>query len=95
MAAAAERHRERDVCGGDSGATVRRQRWWVRRQTSSDSHTFKRHRHANVRAFVLGQGRRDDGADSIIIGNSGARGEVHRGRRDADEDKGNADDTIC
>jgi hypothetical protein len=28
---------------------------------SSKAHAFKRHRHANVRAFVFGQGRRDDG----------------------------------
>ena len=57
--------------------------------------SFERHRHAEVSAFVLGRGRRDDGADCVIVGNSGARGDVHRGRRGADEAEGDADDTIC
>ena len=56
---------------------------------------LRTHRHADVRAFVLGRGQRDDGADSVIVGNSGARGDVHRGRRGADEAEGDADDTIC
>ena len=62
---------------------------------SSDARAFERHRHSDVRAFVLGRGRRDDGADCVIVGNSGARGDVHRGRRGADEAEGDADDTIC
>ena len=33
----------------------------------------------SVRAFVLGQGRRDDGADGVIVGDSG--GDVHHGGR--------------
>jgi hypothetical protein len=61
---------------------------------SSDACAFKRHRHADVRAFVLGQGRRDEGADCIVVGNSGARGDVHRGHRGADEAEGDADNTI-
>ena len=62
---------------------------------SSDARAFDRHRHADVRAFVLGRGRRDDGADCVIVGNSGAHGDVHRGRCGADEAEGDADDTIC
>ena len=43
------------------------------------THAFKRHRRANVRVFILGQGRRDDSADGIIVVGSdgGARGDVH------------------
>jgi hypothetical protein len=67
---------------------------WLQ-QLSSDARAFERHRHADVRAFVLGRGRRDDSADCVIVGNSGARGDVHHGRRGADEAEGNADDTIC
>jgi hypothetical protein len=33
---------------------------------------FERHQHTNVCAFVLGQGRRDDGAKGVIVGNSTA-----------------------
>jgi hypothetical protein len=62
---------------------------------SSDARAFERHRHAIVRAFVLGWGRRDDGADCIVVGNSGARGNVHCGRCGADKAEGDADDTIC
>ena len=62
---------------------------------SSDARAFGHHQHVNVRAFVLGRGRRDDGADSFVVGNSGTRGDVHRGRHGADEAEGNADDTIC
>ncbi len=58
---------------------------------SSDARAFERHRHANVRAFVLGRGRRDDGADSV---DSSACGDVHRGHRGADKAEGDADDTI-
>ncbi len=66
-----------------------------RQQLSSDARAFKCHQHAYVRAFVLGPGRRDNGADCVIVGNSGTRGNVHRGRRGADEAEGVADDTIC
>ena len=62
---------------------------------SSDARAFERHRHADVRAFVLGRGWRYDGADCVVVGNSGAHGDVHRGRRGADEAEGDADDTIC
>ena len=62
---------------------------------SSDARAFEHHRHANARAFVLGQGRRVDCADCIVVGNSGTRGGVHRGHHSADEAKGDTDDTIC
>ena len=62
---------------------------------------MRRHQRADVRVFVLGQGRREDSANGIVIVGSdgGARGDVHRGRRcaatankDAD---GDADDIVC
>jgi hypothetical protein len=62
---------------------------------SSDTRAFEHHRHANARAFVLGQGRKDDCADCVVVGNSGARGDVHRGRRGTDKAEGDADNTIC
>jgi hypothetical protein len=40
-----------------------------------------RHQRVDVRAFVIGQGRRDDG---VIGGDS--RGDIHRGHRGADDD---------
>jgi hypothetical protein len=54
----------------------------------------------DIRVFILGQGQRDDSADSIVvIGSDGvARGDVHHGRRctaAADEDaNGDADDIV-
>ena len=72
----------------DRGATARP-------TPSSNARAFKCHRHTNVRAFILGRGRRDNGADCVIAGNSGAREDFHRGRRGADKAKGDADDTIC
>ena len=49
--------------------------------------------------FVLGQGRRDDGADGIVIvgGGGGAHGDVLHGRRGRADDYGNADcdDILC
>jgi hypothetical protein len=81
--------RQRDV-GGSS--TVRE---------CADAHAFKRHRRADVRVFVLGQGRRDNSVDSIVVvGSNGiARGDVHRGCRcaaAADEDaNGDANDIVC
>jgi hypothetical protein len=62
---------------------------------SSDARAFERHRHTDVHNFVLGRGRRYNGADCVVVGNSGARGDAHRGRRGADEAEGDADDTIC
>ena len=62
---------------------------------SSNTRAFERHQHADVRAFALGWGRRFDGADCVVVGISGARGDVHRGRRSADKANGNAGDTIC
>ncbi len=79
-------------------AAAARWRWWNwwqraekveatvtgwRQQLSSDARAFKRHQHADLPTFVLGRGRRDDGADCVIVGNSGARGDVHHGRRSA------------
>jgi hypothetical protein len=55
----------------------------------ADARAFERHRCADVCAFVLGQGRRDDGADGIIVGNSG--GDVHRGGRGTDDGDGDDD----
>ena len=63
----------------------------VRKHT--DARAFERHQCADVRAFVLGQGWRDDGADGVVVGNSG--GDVHRGGRGTDDGDGNADDILC
>ena len=98
--------RWRRQLGGGSGSMAaaarwRWRKWWQRvamveatvtgwrRQLSSNA------RHANVRTFVLGQRWRDNGADYIIVGKSGARGNVHHGRRGTDKAKGDADDTMC
>ena len=94
---------------GRQSAAVATWRWWKQIQrwlrrgqatinktaAATDAHAFERHQHADVRAFILGRGRRDNGADCVIVGNSGARSDVHRGRRGADEAEGGADDTIC
>ena len=48
--------------------------------------------------FVLSQGRRDNGADGIVVGGGGgAHGDVHRGRRGSANDYGDADcdDILC
>ena len=78
------------------------QRWLRRGQATTNktgaatnAHAFKRHQHANVRAFVFRQGQREDGADSILNCNSSACGDVHRGRHSADESEGDAEKTIC
>ncbi len=90
-------------------AAVATWRWWKRIQrwlrrgqatinktaAATDAQAFERHRHADVRAFVFRRGRRDDGADGAVVGNSSARGDVHRGRRGADESEGDADNIIC
>ncbi len=70
-ATAAARWQQRVGCGGFTG-TVRE---------CADAHAFKRNQRANVHIFVIGQGRRDDSADSIVVVGSdgGARGDVHRG----------------
>ncbi len=49
----------------------------------ADARAYERHQRADVRAFVLGRGRRDDNANDIVIvgSNAGAHGDVHRGRR--------------
>ena len=80
----------------DSAAATNEDRGATAQPTpSSNARAFERHQHADVRAIVLGRGQRGDGADCLIVGNSGACGHVHGGRRSADEAKGNADDTIC
>ncbi len=67
----------------------------------ADAHPFECHRRANVRVFVLGQGRRDNSVDSIVVvGSDGvARGDDHRSRRCAaaanDDAGGDADDIVC
>jgi hypothetical protein len=45
----------------------------------ADTRAFERHQCANVRAFVLGQGQRDDSANCIVVvgSNGSARGDVH------------------
>jgi hypothetical protein len=48
--------------------------------------------------FVLGRGRRDEGADGIVVGGGGgAHGDVHRGRRGSADDYGDTDcdDILC
>jgi hypothetical protein len=37
----------------------------------------------------------EDGAAGVVVVDSGARGDVHRGRRGAEDAKSNADDNIC
>jgi hypothetical protein len=59
----------------------------------ADARAVEHNQCADVRAFVLGQGRRDDGADSIIVGTSG--GNVQGGGRGNDDGHGNADDILC
>ena len=60
-------------CSGFTG-TVRK---------CANTRAFECHQHANVRVFVLGQGRGDDSADGIVVVGSdgGARGNAHRGRQ--------------
>ena len=56
---------------------------------------FKCHQYAKVYAFVLGQGRRDNSTNDVVVGDSGACGDIHRGRYSADNTEGSADDIIC
>ena len=87
--AAAGRQWERDICGGDGCVTARR-RWCL-------AHAARRWQFCRCSSavFVLGRGRRDDGADGVVVGNSGARGNVYRGRRGVDYTEGCADNIIC
>jgi hypothetical protein len=59
----------------------------------ADARDFERHQCADVCAFVLGQGRRDDGTDGIVVGDSS--GEVHRGGRGTDDGDGDGNDILC
>ena len=89
LTAAAGWHWERDICGGDGSATARLRwcfahaalRWQLCRCSSA--------------GFVLGQGQRDNGADGVVVGNSGAHGGVHHGCGGADYTEGCAEDIIC
>ncbi len=100
-ATVAEPWQQRGGCGRFAG-TVRE---------CADTRAFERYQRVNVRVFVLGQGRRDDSANGMVIVSSdgGARGDDHSGRRcaavisddaagnnTADADgNSNADDIIC
>ncbi len=100
-ATAAARWQQHGGCGGFTG-TVHK---------CADAQAFERHRCANVRIFVIGQGRKDDSADGIVVVGSdgGAHGDVHRGRQCAaasnddavDDDTadanadGDGDDIVC
>ncbi len=72
-ATAAAQWQQRRGCGGFTGTVCE----------CADAHTFERHQRAEVRVFVIGRERRDDSADGIVVvgSNSGARGDVHRGRQ--------------
>ena len=59
----------------------------------ADARAVERNRCADVRAFVLGQGRRDDDTKGAVVGNSG--GDVHRGGHGTDNGIGDADDILC
>ena len=65
----------------------------------ANARTFECHHLADVRIVVLGRGKRDDGADGIVIvgGDGGTRGNVHCDRRGAAADDGDADcnDILC
>jgi hypothetical protein len=79
-------------CNVDGSGTVRK---------CAGTRAFERHQRANVRVFILGQGRRDDSLNSIIVIGSDnfARVDVHRGRRCAatadNDDDGNDDSILC
>jgi hypothetical protein len=59
----------------------------------ADARAVERNRCADIRAFVLGQGRRDDDTKGAVVGDSG--GDVHRGGRGTDDGVGDADDILC
>ncbi len=66
--------------GGDAAGVTRRRQWQrdgdgdggvatveaAMPTPSSDARAFEGHRHGGVRAFVLGQGRRDDGLTASL-----------------------------
>ena len=54
----------------------------VREQEHAKAGDFELHLRVDERAFVLGQGRRDDGAVSVVVvgGDGGAQCNVHRAR---------------
>jgi hypothetical protein len=53
----------------------------------------ERNRCADVRAFVLGQGGRDNDTKGAVVGDSG--GNVHRGGRGTDDGVGDTEDILC
>jgi hypothetical protein len=59
----------------------------------ADARAVKRNRCANVRAFILSQGRRDDDTKGAVVGNRS--GNVHRGGRGTDDGDSNADNILC
>ncbi len=65
------RWQQRGGCSGFAGTVCE----------CADACAFERHQRADVSVFVLGQGRRDDSADSIgvVSSDGGACGDVHRG----------------
>jgi hypothetical protein len=88
---AAARWQQHGGCGGFTGTV----------HECAYARAFERHRRANVRVFVLGQGRRDDSVDGIVVvgSNGTARGNVHRGCQcsaaAAADVYGDADDIVC
>ena len=59
---------------------------------AQQSGAFECHQRANVRAFILGQGWRDnDAIDVIVIGSNGGT----RGRRNTSNVGRNADNILC
>ncbi len=89
LTAAAGQQWERNVCGGDGGA-IARQRWCL----VQVARRWQLCRCSSA-AFVLGRRRRDDSANGVVVGDSGARGNVHRGRRGAGNAKWYTDNIIC
>ncbi len=96
---AATRWQQRGGCGGFTG-TLRE---------CANAHAFKRHQLANVRVFVIGQGRRDNSPNVIVVigSDGGAYGDVHRSRQcaaaaddyaaneDTANDDGDGDNIVC
>ena len=90
-ATVAVRWQQRKGCGGFAGAV----------RKCANARAFECRRRANVRIFVLGQGRMDNSANgTVVVGSDGgARGDVHRGRQcaavvgdeTADDDTADAD----
>ncbi len=98
-ATGAARWQQHGGCGGFAGTV----------QECANVHALKCHQCADVRVFLLGQGRRDNSTNGIVVvrNNGSARGDVHRGRQcaaanddnNADDNtadaNGNADDIVC